>query len=703
MPVWVVVIVVVIAAAAVAIALIVAHARRRTPGLTFAPGVAGSRHALAAHPRVRRASTPASTPPEAAVELSMRSRISAMKAVVGALFGALAVRLWGMQLLGSDEYAAKAESNRTREVSTRAPRGRILDRNGNVLVGNRSSMALVATADVASDVRVVRRISNLLGMPEVAVRRNIQSTTEGAQSQRTIMIDVPDVAVAYVVEHPAQFPGVSVESRSVRQYPYGTLGAHMLGYTGSVTSDELATFSADASNHVQYVSGDVVGKTGVELEYESVLQGVRGVRTVHVDADGSVTGIVSEVPPEQGSDVRLTIDLHIQQAAEAAIQTGMECARFLNYAPTGGAVVVLDATTGEVLAMASYPSYDPTQFIGGISTSLWEQLQSEEANTPLLNRAINGMYPPASTAKPLVTLAGLEHGLTSYDEVFYCPGYWTGLGEAYGMWCWNHDGHKDISLHSGIANSCDAVFYEIAKRVAYSDDPTALQEMYRRWGLGSETGVDLPGEYKGRVPDPDWKWNWYTWADDEARTWQPGDTANIAIGQGDMLVTPMQLAYAYAGVANGGVQMRPHVMDAVLSAKTGDVLAQTSPEVARQVSVNADDLSFVHGAMRGVLDETVLGSYFAGLPVAVIGKSGTAEAGDDPVNTHAWFVAAAPAEAPQYVVASIIEHGGGGGDVTTSVCRQVLGQIYGVEMTDPISLLVQNNVAKNTGDGSVSD
>lgn len=703
MPVWLVVVIIVIALAAVIIAAILTYARRGSRGLSFAPGVVDVRPSQASHPRMRRQAPPASTPPGASAEISLRSRLGVMKGVVCAFFGTLVVRLWGMQLVGSDEYTAKAESNRTREVSTRAPRGRILDRNGNVLVGNRASMALVASADVASDTRVVRRISNLLGMPEVAVRRNIQSTTEGAQSQRTIMIDVPDVAVAYVVEHPAQFPGVSVESRSVRQYPYGSLGAHMLGYTGSVTSDELAAFEADESNHVQYVSGDIVGKTGVELQYESVLQGVRGVRTVHVDADGAVTGVVSEVAPEQGSDVRLSIDLHIQQAAEAAIQTGMDCARFLNYAPTGGAVVVLDCTTGEVLAMASYPNYDPTQFIGGISTSLWEQLQSEEANNPLLDRVLDGMYPSASTIKPLTTLAGLEHGLTTQDEVFYCPGYWTGLGEAYGMWCWNHEGHKDISLHAGITNSCDAVFYEIAKRVAYSDDPTALQEMYRRWGLGSLTGVDLPGEYKGRIPDPEWKWNWYTWADDEARTWQPGDTANIAIGQGDLLVTPMQLAYAYAGVANGGVQMRPRVMDAVLSARTGDVLAQSSPSVAAQVSVNADDLAFVHDAMRGVLDETVLGTYLAGLPVSVIGKSGTAEAGDDAVNTHAWFVAAAPAEAPQYVVAALIEHGGGGGDVTTSVCRQVLGEIYGVEMTDPISLLVQNNVEKNTGDGSVND
>lgn len=621
------------------------------------------------------------------IEVSLRSRIRVMEGVVGAAFGALVVRLWGMQLLSSDDYAAQAERNLTREVSIRAPRGRILDRNGEVLVGNRSSMTLVADADVANDTRVVRRVSNLLGMPDVAVRRAIQSTTEGAQSKRTIMIDVPAQAVAYVVEHPAQFPGVSVESRTVRTYPHGSLAAHLLGYSGVITDVEGQ--NAREGNLITYVSGDIVGKSGIEYEYESVLQGVRGSRTVHVDADGAVIGTVSEIAPEQGSDVRLTIDVNIQQAAEDAIQTGLEVGRFLEFEPTGGAVVCMDVKTGELLAMASWPTFDPNAFVGGISTDLWAQLQAEEANTPLLNRAINGLYPSASTIKPFTALAGLASGLVSYYTPFYCPGYWTGLGEP-GMWCWNHDGHKNIDLHTGITNSCDAVFYEIAKAVAYSDRPEALQEMFRLWGLGSTCGIDLPGESAGRVPDAQWKWDWYASADDQARTWQPGDTANIAIGQGDLLVTPMQLCYAYAGLGMHGTQMRPHVMKEVLSSETQQAIASVEPTVGTTVPVSQDDISFIDAALTGVISEVEnVGSYFEGLPVQVMGKSGTGEAGDDPENTHAWFAAMAPAEDPQYVVVALIEHGGGGGGVTTHVCRQVLGAIYGVEMTDPIDLVVK--------------
>ena len=634
--------------------------------------------------------------------LSMRSRLLALVAGVSALFGTLLARLWGMQLIDSSSYAQKASANLTREVSTRAPRGRILDRNGNVLVGNRSGLALVATSTVADDVRVVRRISNLIGMPEVAVRRAIQSTTEGAQSLRTIMVDVPERAVAYVTEHPGQFPGVSVETRWLRSYPNGSLACHLLGYTGTISSDELAAYNADEANGGSYRTDDTVGKSGVELQYESVLQGIRGTRVVHVNASGTVTGVVSEVQPEQGSDIRLTIDVTTQRAAEHAILSGMEASRALDYAATGGAVVALDCKTGEVLALASYPNYNPAAFVGGIGSDLWARLQAPDAHTPLLNRAINGLYPPASTVKPMTALAGLEAGVCTEDSSYYCDGWWTGFGDASsGKWCWNHDGHKSIDLRRGIAESCDVVFYEIAKAVYYSGQPEAIQGMFRRWGLGAATGVDLPGESSGRVPDAQWKWNWFTSYSDADRSWQPGDTANIAIGQGDMLVTPMQLAYAFEGIAMNGTQMWPHVLKEVISSQTGETVTSVPARVARQVSVDQDDLSFIHGAMYAVINEVAtMNLYFANVPVTVGGKSGTGEAGDDLTNPHAWFVAVAPMEDPQYVVASFIEHGGGGGDITTSVCAEVLASLYGNGPQDYIAINKERNVAPNTGEGA---
>ncbi len=629
----------------------------------------------------------------------MRSRVLAFGAVVSALFGTLLARLWGMQLISNDSYEAQAEANLTREVSIKAPRGQILDRNGEVLVGNRSSMALVAESSVAEDTRVVRRISNLLGMPYVAVRRAIQSSSEGAQSKRTIMFDVPERAVAYVVEHSEQFPGVEVESQWVRSYPNGTLACHLLGYTSEASDIASLNENSDQSG-ITYVLGDRVGVSGIEAQYESILQGVRGTRIVHVDANGDVTGIVSEIPAERGSDIRLTIDLGAQRAAEHAIQSGMAASEALKYAATGGAVVALDCRTGEVLAMASYPNYNPTAFINGISSDLWSQLQAEDAHTPLLNRAINGQYPPASTVKPITTLAGLEHGVCTTSSTYNCTGWWTGLGEEYGKWCWLTTGHGNITLSYGIALSCDVVFYEIAKALYYSDEPESLQEMFRRWGLGSATGVDLPGESSGRVPDAQWKWNWFTWSDDQSRAWQPGDTVNIAIGQGDMLATPMQLAYVYSGIARNGTQMRPHLLKEVLSSQTGEAIAQGRQEVAANVTIDQANLDFVHAAMELVLSSSVgMNVYFDNIPVTVGGKSGTAEASDDAANPHAWFVAVAPMEDPQYVVCSFVEHGGGGGDITTSMCSEVLAYFYGTEAPDYIAINQQRGVEQNTGAG----
>ncbi|MBR2835803.1 MAG: penicillin-binding protein 2 [Coriobacteriales bacterium] len=625
-------------------------------------------------------------------DTSIRTRLRWLGYGAAGLFSILGLRLWGIQLLSGEQYTSQAESNRTREVSLKPARGRILDRNGIPLVENRLSMAVVADKSVVNNTRLVRRLSNLLGIPEITVRHNIQSIREGAQSARTVMIDASDAAVGYILEHPSQFPGVSIEDRTVRMYPQGSLACHVLGYTGSISSEEMKAFAEDSNNLVTYQAGDIVGKSGIEYEYEGVLQGIRGTRTVYVDASGDVTGVVSEVPAIPGSDIRLTIDIGIQRAAEDAILTGMDVARYFKYQPTGGTCICMNCKTGEVLALASYPDYDPSSFVGGISTEAWAQLIRADANTPLLNRVIDGLYPSASTIKPLTTSAALESRLITTDSMFYCPGLWEGFGEEYGMYCWNHDGHQDIDLHSGIVVSCDCVFYEIAKAFYSSKNPQGIQDMYRRWGLGSVTNIDLPGEYRGRIPDAEWKWNWYTWARDYDRAWQPGDTANIAIGQGDVLVTPLQMCYVYCGLANNGIQMKPHLMLDVLSNETRQPVITNHRIVQNKVNISRDILNFVNRALWGVINESSsLSEYFEDLPVEVLGKSGTGEAGDDPDNTHAWFIAAAPADDPTYVVTSLVEHGGGGSQVASHMCRQVLGAIYGVEMTDPISKILLAN------------
>ncbi len=607
-------------------------------------------------------------------ETGFKTRLRGLGLFSGGVVAVLLARVWSMQLMSNDEYTSQAERNRTRTITTAAPRGRILDRNGEELVTNRPSLTVVAQADVADDERELQLLGNLLGMPRMAVKRNIQDTTEGAQSGRTVAVDVSRRIVAYLEEHPDLFPGVTVEQRTQRHYPHGKLAAHVLGYTGTVTADQLEA----SKDGIAYESGDITGQAGVEYQYESVLQGVRGEQKVFVDADGDVTGYSTSVPAEAGSDVVLTIDAKIQQAAEGGLQHAISKAKALQNKATAGCVVVLDCTNGEVLAMASYPEFDPSIFVGGISNADWEALSSEASGYPLMDRAVSGTYASASTIKPLSALAALNNGIADASTTYDCTGFWTGFGSAYGQYCWDHDGHGIIDLRNGIVYSCDTVFYEIGKAFFESDNKEGLQDTYSRWGLGKKTGVDLPGEAEGRVPTADWKWNYFSSYPEEDRTWRGGDTTNLAIGQGDILVTPLQMACIYMAIANDGVMWRPHVLKSVTSKEGSGTVADYKVEKINEVEEKDEYMALIHDALQGVIyeeDEAVT-SHFTSLPVKVAGKTGTGEkAGKDPT---AWFCAYAPADDPKYVVCAMLEEGGFGSTSTMYAVRDTFGGIYDV-------------------------
>ena len=409
-----------------------------------------------------------------------------------------------------------------------------------------------------------------------------------------------------------------------------------------------------------------------------MLQGVRGEQKVFVDADGDVTGYSTSVPAEAGSDVVLTIDAKIQQAAEDGLQHAISKAKALQNKATAGCVVVLDCTNGEILAMASYPEFDPSIFVGGISNADWEALSSEASGYPLMDRAVSGTYASASTIKPLSALAALNNGIADASTTYDCTGFWTGFGSAYGQYCWDHDGHGIIDLRNGIVYSCDTVFYEIGKAFFESDNKEGLQDTYSRWGLGKKTGVDLPGEAEGRVPTADWKWNYFSSYPEEDRTWRGGDTTNLAIGQGDILVTPLQMACIYMAIANDGVMWRPHVLKSVTSKEGSGTVADYKVEKINEVEEKDEYMALIHDALQGVIyeeDEAVT-SHFTSLPVKVAGKTGTGEkAGKDPT---AWFCAYAPADDPKYVVCAMLEEGGFGSTSTMYAVRDTFGGIYDV-------------------------
>lgn len=616
--------------------------------------------------------------------LAYKGRFTMLTAGVGVMFGAILAKLWSMQMVRGDYYEDLSVQNRTRTVTTAAPRGRILDRNGVELVRNRALLAVTAYSDLVDDPVLVRHLSNVLGMPYAAVRRNIRDNTEGAQAQHTIATDVRRSTIAYIQEHAGEFEGVTVVDRTEREYPYGTLACHVLGYTGTITAEQLEAQDSEERDEgsIVYETGDIVGQAGVEAQYESLLQGVRGEQTVTVDAAGNVTGQVGEVPPRSGTDIRLTLDVNIQRACEEGLAYAISISKQFGYNEAGnGAMLCLDCTNGEILGMASTPTYDPSVFIGGISNDAWSQLNGDESGNPLLNRAIGGQYMSASTIKPLSALAGLEYGVYSSTRTTTCTGYWTGDGEAYGKWCWDHSGHGVMTLEDSIIYSCDPVFYDIGHDFFYDkDNPEGLQEMFRRWGLGSTTGVDLPSEQAGRVPDAAWKKEYFSDYSDEDRTWNPGDMSNIVIGQGDLLVTPLQMACAYMGIANGGKEYTPHVFLSALArdGEGGDSYRYNETGSKERLTAEVDSayLDLVHSGLKRMIYEesATLAAHFSSLPVTVAGKSGTGEkAGQDP---YGWFITYAPYEDPKYVVCGVLEQGGFGGSSTVYGVRDVLGQIY---------------------------
>ena len=614
--------------------------------------------------------------------VSSKSRFKLLTAGVGAVFAAIVAKLWSMQMVSSDYYEELATQNQTRTVTTPAPRGRILDRNGEVLVTNRASLAVVAYRDLASNTVCVRHLANVLGMPYMAVLRNIQDNTEGAQSLHTIATDVRRSTVAYIQEHPDIFPGVRIAERTERSYPYGTLACHVLGYTGSITREQLEAQKNQGEEgregSIEYQSGDTVGQAGVEYQYESLLQGIRGEQKVNVDASGNVTGQAGAVPPRAGSDIKLTLDLNIQKACEAGIATGVDVSKRLGYKATGAAIVCLDCTNGEILGMASYPNFEPSAFVGGISSDLWNELNSDDGGRPLINRAIGGLYMSASTIKPLSALAGMEYGVYTAEMSTVCTGWWTGLGEANGKHCWLHTGHGTRTLETAIRDSCDPVFYDVGKNFFYDkENPEGLQEMFRRWGLGSKTGVDLPSEEAGRVPDAEWKESHFKDWTAEQRAWNAGDMTNIVIGQGDILVTPLQMACAYGGIARKGVEFAPHVLlSSVGRDGSGDAYSY-KPKKRLEAGINNDDeFGVVTRGLHAMIYEEAPSTarHFTNLPVQVAGKSGTGEKTDE--DDYGWFITYAPYEDPKYVVACLIEQGGFGSTCAMPAVRTVLGAIY---------------------------
>lgn len=624
-----------------------------------------------------------------------RVRLGILGIVSVSLFCALFARLWYLQVMAAPEFAVAAEANRQRVIVEPAPRGRILDRNGIVLVYNRISTVLTISGQVFDELdgddqdRVVARVAEELtryGWPTTPAQI-LDEINSGRYGFTPVPIadDIPEALAVYISERRDEFTdAVSVESRAVRRYPFGRLGSHILGYVGALNETEYEAHQGDPKD---YQLDDEIGKAGVEATFESYLRGVPGRRVIEVDSRGDVIRELSFTPPVPGSDIVLTIDANLQALSEAALADELARARARapsrrstspNTAPAGS-VVVMDPRSGELLAMASYPDYDPATFSDGVSNAEWTALNDPASYYPLINRAIEGQYAPGSTFKLITAYGAMHSGAINETSVINDPGSFT-LQNCEGRCTFYNAGraaHGAVDIRNAITVSSDVFFYTLGAQFWLARDTwgDAIQDAAWALGLGSDTGIDLPNEKSGVVPTPALKAQRHEdnpEAFPEGR-WRTGDNINLAIGQGDMLLTPLQLANAYGTVANGGTVWQPMIVRRVLQPGATAVDEIFEPEANAEVAMPPEIRQPLLDGLAGVTrrgDGTARGA-FRGFPdhFTVAGKTGTAQV-TGRADTSL-FVGFGPVENPQYVVAAVLEESGFGGSAAAPLVRRM--------------------------------
>jgi penicillin-binding protein 2 len=596
----------------------------------------------------------------------MNSSFALRIAVVGGLgvtlFAILFFRLWYLQVLSGDKYLAEANNNRTREIRVSAPRGDVLDRTGKVLVGNRTSLALQVNPQKLPTAAAERqaelgRLGKLIGMPLRKVRRTMHQELKLAPSTPvTLRSDVPSTLVFFLQENRGRFPGVEVQQVFVRRYPQGTLAAHILGNVGEISPDQL---KEPRNRGVQ--PGDQIGQDGVEYEYDRYLRGHAGATRIQVDSMGRPTpgGQLSVKEPVPGDSLRLTIDSSLQAAGEGAL-----AARGLP-----GAFVAMNVHTGEVLALGSYPTFDPSIFTKPLSQSQVNALYRDPVAAPITDRATQGLYPTGSTFKPFTAIAALDGGFLGLDEPITDNGSLTVGGVTFQ----NAGGgaYGTLTLPSALQVSDDVFFYTLGYRM---NGTTQLQRWVHKLGVGEATGIDLPSESPGLIPTPKWRNRLYKKGLTD-RPWSAGDNVNLAVGQGDVQLDPLQMAVGYSTIANGGTVVTPHVGKEV-DDTAGRVVQEITPTPKRHVKINPAFRDAILSGLHAAAQSPGGTSYpvFGGFPVPVAGKTGTAER--PPYADQSWYVVLAPYPNPRIVVAVTFEQGGFGVDSAAPAALTILNEYF---------------------------
>ena len=666
-------------------------------------------------------------------------RLVVLGVLIVSLVGTLMARLFYLQLVVGEEYAAQAASNSTREVITPAVRGLILDQRGRPLVANRTSLVVSVDRTVLAredddGAAVLERLADALGISRESIDQKLMPCgSEGAPPLPVcwdgspyqpvpIAKDVATETALTIMERRADFPGVTAQLAAVREYPgpFEANLAHILGYVGPVTQEQLDA-QGDSTDLARLRARDLVGRNGLEAQYDEQLRGIPGITTLAVDQVGRVTGTVSESDPVAGNYIVTNIDAHLQSVVETALSDAVDRAREAGEIADTGAAVVVDVRTGAVLAMASYPSYDPQLWVGGISTKDYDRLLRDRA---LSTTVTQGTYAPGSTFKAVTTVAAAREG---YDlqGTYPCPADYTVGSQRFRNF--ESSGFGPISLQRALEVSCNTVFYRIADEMwlkggglyAPQGAPDPIAETAAAFRLGEATGIDLPNEAAGLVSGRDeklrvWEQRRDQWCSDakegysqlreedpklaeyytalakenclDGFRWRNGDAINASIGQGDTSITPLQLAMTYAAIANGGTVYQPQVAKAVLSSR-GEVVQEFSPVVRAQVPAPDGTFDFLRAAMTGVTAEGTGRVPFEGFPldeIPVAAKTGSAQVFSDN-STTAWFASFAPANDPQYAVVMMVTRGGTGSLSAGPGVRAIYDAIFGVQdgVADP--------------------
>ncbi|MDD4895566.1 MAG: penicillin-binding protein 2 [Atribacterota bacterium] len=553
------------------------------------------------------------------------------------------INLWYLQIIRGKEFEQKAINNCIRSLVEEAPRGEVYDRNGKLLVTNRPAVNFsVIPAEISDYQTMSDNLSLIIFMDSSSILDKIRSSKQNPFHALTIKRDLEKDKIITIEEQKYKFKGSLLTVQPERKYLYQNLASHVLGYVNEISEEEL---NAPTFSHLS--GGDIVGKSGLERYYDSYLRGEKGKKDVEVDALGREITTIEIKNPVAGNDIYLTLDCELQQYIEQQMFEKK------------GSVIVSEPFTGKILAMVSYPDYNPNIFTQQMTTAQWQEIAQNKDNV-LCNRNLHSIYPPGSVFKVITAIAAIEEGIVNLGSSIYCPGYYQ-VGDL-SFKCWKESGHGKQAIIEAIANSCNVFFYTIGQKLGIDK----LNYYTKLLGLDEKTGIDLPGELEGLVPSEDWKRDFYN------QSWYPGDTVNMSIGQGFLLVTPLQIHNMLSLIANEGLFFRFYHVEKIIS-QSGEIIKEFEPQLINKIDISQNTFQIIKEGMKKVV-ENGTGRLANIEEIKIAGKTGTAQ--NPQGENHAWFIGFAPYDNPEICVTVLIEHGGDGSTVAAPLAGNIIRKYF---------------------------